>query len=64
MVKYFSDKKLNKLYPDLKFISHFITKHVRPQIENIVSYMRDTIVCHVSYLVPLRHSTKWAHLAY
>ena len=29
------------LYPDLKFIS-FYRKQVRPEIENVVSYMRDT----------------------
>ena len=40
----FFHKKLKKLYPDLKFFISFCKKQIRPQIENIVSYMRDSTV--------------------
>ena len=39
-----NNKKLKKLYPDMKFISHFIRNTSRPEIEIAVSYMRDTTV--------------------
>ena len=39
----FSERKL-KLYPDLKFIFHFI-RIARPQIKNVALYMRDTSAC-------------------
>ena len=49
MVHDFSNKKPKKLYPDLKFIYiSFHKKHIRRQIENVVSYMRDTTVQGVS----------------
>ena len=40
MIHNFANKKIKKLYPDWKFISHFIKKHIRSQIENVFSYKR------------------------